>query len=61
MPEDLGIKIGTKEEAAWTDIRDKVILAIDQGKREMIINETILNLANQRIAMEHKEKKDLNS
>ena len=41
-PKDLGLKIGTKEEAAWTAIKEKVELDIQQARREIIINEAIL-------------------
>ena len=40
-PKDLGIKIGTKDEEAWTAILGKVKLDIEQAKREIIINEAI--------------------
>ena len=55
-PKDLGIKIGTKEEAAWTAIKEKVVLDIEQAKREIVINEAILIKADEMI---EKEKKTL--
>ena len=51
-PKDLDIKIGTKEEAAWTAIKEKVELDIQQAKREIIINEAILILAEEMIKKE---------
>ena len=52
IPEDLGIKIGSKEEAAWTKIRDDVQLMIEQGDRERMLNVGILALAEQMIEAE---------
>ena len=51
-PKDLEIKIGTKEEAAWTAIKEKVELDIQQAKREIIINEAILIKAEEMIKKE---------
>lgn len=52
MKEDLGIKIGTVEETAWLDIKNKSQEAILQGKREMEIHKTILKLAEKKIKIE---------
>ncbi len=54
---DLGIKIGTKEEAAWTAIKEKVELDIEQAKREIVINEAIVIKAEEMI----KKEKSLNT
>ncbi len=51
-PKDLGLKIGTKEGAAWTAIKEKVELDIQQAKREIIINEVILIKAEDMIKKE---------
>ena len=51
-PIDLGIKIGTKEEAAWTGIKEKVELDIEIAKREIVINESILIKADDMIEKE---------
>lgn len=53
-PKDLGIKMGTPEEAFWTGIKDKTIGLIDQCKHEIIIQEEILKLAEKNIAKEKK-------
>ena len=47
--EDLGIKIGTKEEAAWTKIKDSAALELEQNKRGIIIGEAIIKLAEFKI------------
>ena len=54
-PKDLGIKIGSKEEAFWTQTKDLAQKAMDQGQHEIIINEAILELAERKIKKE-KEK-----
>ena len=52
IPEDLGLKIGSKEEAAWTKIRDQAMIVIEEGDRERMINVGILALAEQMIEAE---------
>jgi hypothetical protein len=54
-PEDLGIKVGSKEEQAWTLIKKRAEEEILQGDRERRINEAIVFLAEKMIA-EEKEK-----
>ena len=56
-PQDLGIKIGSKEEAAWTAIKEKVELDIDIAYREIVINNAILEKAEEMI----KKEKALNT
>ena len=51
-PEDLGIKIGTKEESAWTQIRDSAQIEVDNNKRAIIIGENMVKLANEMIEKE---------
>jgi len=51
-PKDLGIKIGTKEEAAWTKIKDSAHSELEQNKRAIVIGETIIKLADEMIAKE---------
>lgn len=52
---DLNLKFGSKEESAWDGIRKKVLQVIEESKRELIINEEILKLADKKV----KEAKDL--
>ena len=54
MSKKLDVKIGTKEEAAWKLIKDQAEKELEQGKREQIINSTILKLAEAKIAEEQK-------
>lgn len=52
---DLGLKMGTEEEKAWTDIMEGAEKEIKINKRHILINEKIIELAKVRIA-EEKEK-----
>ncbi len=56
-PKDLGLKIGSKEEAAWTLIRNNAINEMEESKRTIILDELIIKEAEQRIEKE----KSLNS
>lgn len=47
--EDLGIKIGSKEEAFWTDLKEKVEKDMDNARHELIINAEVLKLADRKI------------
>jgi len=49
LPKDLGIKIGTKEEAIWTKVRDARLSAIEQMTEALIIERAILELAIQKL------------
>lgn len=51
-PKDLGIKIGTKEEKFWTDMKDKSLEIIGQSKHEITIQEHIVKLCDEKIAEE---------
>ncbi len=48
-PNDLGIKMGTPEEAAWTKIRDGAQIEVDANKRAIIIGENMVKLADEMI------------
>jgi len=54
-PKDLGIKIATKEEKAWTDIQDRATLEIEQNQRVIEIDQMIVKLAQQKIKAIQKE------
>ena len=47
--EDLGIKIGNKEEAAWTQIRDDGQKNLERLKREVMIHEEIIRFADRKV------------
>ncbi len=48
-PEDLGIKVGTKEEAAWTEIKKSAEKELEQGKRALLITAEVIKLADKMI------------
>ena len=52
LPEDLGIKIGTKEEKAWTDIKEGAERELAHFIRMIPINEAIIKLADEMIKKE---------
>jgi len=52
---DLGVKIGTKEQVLWTDVRKEALVLIEQSENSLIIQRAMLILADEKIAKE-KEK-----
>jgi hypothetical protein len=52
MEEDLGIKIGSDEQVAWTTIRDGAKKEVEQNKRAIIIGLGIIKTAEDMIAKE---------
>lgn len=55
VPDDLGIKIGSKEEVFWADAKIKLENSILQYTESLMGDKLMLELANKRIA-EEKEK-----
>lgn len=54
-PEGLGVKIGSKVEVFWTDLKNKCEVAIFNAEQTMIADKKLLKLAEKIIA-EEKEK-----
>ena len=52
VPKDLGIKLGTKEEAYWTKVKEQSQAAIEESRHNITIHETIVMLAERRITEE---------
>jgi len=50
----IDVKIGTEKEALWTNVRDEAKLLIKQSKNNQIIQEAILELAEEQIKEEQK-------
>lgn len=47
---ELGLKIAVdKDEAFWEEVRKKCETSIDNGKNEIVINEHILKLAQEKL------------
>jgi len=51
-PEDLELKIGSKEEAAWTLVRDKCREEILSCKRTIEMDKVLIELAEKKINQE---------
>lgn len=56
--EKIDVKIGTKEEAAWTNIKEKAQQDLESMKRAIDINTWIIELAEQKIQDEQKRSSD---
>ena len=52
MTEDLGIKIGTKEEVIWTKVKKEAELLIEQSEESLIIQREMLKLAEKKVLSE---------
>lgn len=48
-PKDLGIKIGTPEQALWTKVKEEAEILIKQSENNLIIQKEILKLAEKKI------------
>ena len=57
QPKDLGIKIGTKEEAEWTKVKDTQEEVIRNSIISKEIAEVVLELCNKAIAREKQRLK----
>ena len=53
--DDLGIKIGSKEEAAWKDIKEGAEAELNQFKRGIILNETIIKKCEEMMKIENEK------
>jgi len=61
IPKNLGIKIGSKEEAFWTEIKDKLKEQTLTSQRQIIMNEHMLIFVEKKIAEEQRKGKSLNT
>lgn len=52
MAEDIGLKIGTKEENAWKTILESAEKEIAQARRMIILNEVIMEKAEEMMKIE---------
>lgn len=57
-PEDLGIKIGTKEEVLWTKVKKAAEVLIEQSEEHMIVQKAMLKLAEENIKKEQEKMKN---
>ena len=51
-PKDLGVKMGTKEEASWKNVLKQAEELVVKGNTDLRINIMIVNLANKEIELE---------
>jgi hypothetical protein len=54
IPEDLGVKVGTEEEAFWTRTKSRAEQEIKNAQREIEINQVIIQHAEVKIQEEQK-------
>ena len=52
MTEKLDVKIGTKEEARWTKVKDQASESLEANKIEAQISQAIIELAKKKIKAE---------
>jgi hypothetical protein len=55
-PEDLGVKIGTKREAWWTEVKVECEKRILHGEETLVIDKVLLEMAEKAIAEEQSKK-----
>jgi hypothetical protein len=49
IPKDLGLKVETQEEYLWNSVKQEALLLIKQSNNNLIIQEAILKLADEKI------------
>ena len=54
-PKDLKIKIGTKAEVMWTELRTQTKILIESDEKSLIVNREILKLCDEKIAQEQEK------
>lgn len=58
MKPKLDVKIGTKEEAIWTKVKEEAGLLIEQSENNLIVQKDILLLAETNIRIEQDKMKE---
>lgn len=56
IPEDLGLKIGTKDEALWTDVKETTEAQIEGLEKSLKVNRAILEMAKKKIKEEEEKR-----
>jgi hypothetical protein len=56
IPQDLGLKIVSKEEAFWTTAKEQTEKAIETAKHEIEINERVLLLCEEKLKVMQQKK-----
>ena len=52
---DIGLKIGTKEEALWMEVRDAQVEKIEDLEKQLIFCKEVLKLAKNKILLEQRK------
>jgi len=58
IPKDLGLKLGTKDEVLWTDVKKECQSIIEGCEKTLIFQNEVLKLAEKRILEEKAKMKD---
>lgn len=58
-PKDLGIKIGTKDEALWNNVKREAKILIEQSQNNLKIQTEVLKLAEKMIEAERVKKQNI--
>jgi len=56
MMEDLKVKIGTKDEQFWTDIKEKAEADVFSSEKQIEMNKLIIDYAEKKIKQEEDKK-----
>ena len=51
-PKDLGLKIGSRLERFWTEVRDAAKTSLEQGEYGLLLQKEIVKLAEEKIKLE---------
>ena len=57
MDEKLNLKIGTKDEVLWTDVKREALVLIEQSENNLKVQREILKLAESLIKIEQEKSK----
>ena len=58
-PEDLGIKVVSKEEAIWTKVRDEGKELIKQSQNNLIVQKAMVAMAERKIKEQQRKNRKL--
>ena len=54
IPDDLGVKIGSKLERFWTEVLTTAKTQLEQAKLDVLLQEEVVNIASKKVEIEHK-------
>ena len=52
IPKDLGLKIGTKPEVFWTQVRDTAQASLEESKYNIMLQREVVDMAERQIKIE---------